>query len=134
MSEPSTTAISVMVIVIVLCLIFLIAATTIASRRPYFRHRRREPMPAGVRGGRHVAVGGRSVMPHRTAPVLPLQTPQAQVDAQEESWEEVAADQASGQAEVPAGAVPQARLRQGSVPVPRKDEEPAAQTVQEKRD
>jgi len=56
-----------MSVVVVLCLAFWLTAVMVAARQPGFSRVRSEKMPTGVRGGRHVAVGGRSVGPTRTA-------------------------------------------------------------------
>jgi hypothetical protein len=64
------TSIAVMVgvsVVIMICLVVQLGVIALAARRPYFQHPRREAMPTGVRGGRHIAVGGRSVAPNRYA-------------------------------------------------------------------
>jgi hypothetical protein len=55
--------------VVLICLAFWLTAIMLAARRPGFAHVRPEKMHAGVRGGRHLATGGRSVSPTRDAPV-----------------------------------------------------------------
>jgi hypothetical protein len=68
--DASGVALAVMSVVVVLCLAFWLTAVMVAARRPGFSRVRPEKMPTGVRGGRHLATGGRSVGPTRTASVM----------------------------------------------------------------
>jgi hypothetical protein len=109
-------------VTILICLAFQLGMTAWAARKPYFENPRREQMPAGVRGGRHVAVGGRSVAPSRYALAIPV--PEA-----EQIAGQVAEQQAAGASwthtppapRVPADAGFPAAARQDApvVPVPR---------------
>jgi hypothetical protein len=80
--NASPTAIAVMCIVIVLCLTTFLTLVMVASRQPSNKHEARVRMPAGVRGGRHVAVGGRSVAPNRDTLALPGQVPRPRTSEQ----------------------------------------------------
>jgi hypothetical protein len=64
----STTAIWVIVIVVVVALAILLILVRYAAEHPGHKLRRRERMRGVVQGGQHIG-GGRSVMPHRDAPV-----------------------------------------------------------------
>jgi hypothetical protein len=66
----TTTGIIVFVVVAVALLAVWLFAVHLSERRPYFRHRKQEPMRGVVQGGQHMG-GGRSVMPTRDAPVPP---------------------------------------------------------------
>lgn len=68
-----------MCIVIVACLAFFLTMVYRASRQPGTKRPTRERMLTGVRGGRHIAVGGRSVAPDRNAPVSVLADAEAAV-------------------------------------------------------
>jgi hypothetical protein len=64
----SLTGIVVLCIVAVVGIIVLIGAVRWAARHPGHNRRKLEPMRGVVQGGQHVG-GGRSVAPHRDAPV-----------------------------------------------------------------
>jgi len=69
--DASAVGIGVMCAVVLVCLAVQLIGLQVAARRPSFRHVRPEQMKTGVHGGRHLAVGGRSVAPTRDAPVMP---------------------------------------------------------------
>jgi hypothetical protein len=64
----SATAIWIMVIVIVVALAAFLLLIRYAAEHPGHKTRRREQLRGMVQGGQHVGAG-RSVMPHRDAPV-----------------------------------------------------------------
>jgi hypothetical protein len=66
----STTAIWAIVVVAVVALAVYLLLVRHAAEHPGHKTRRRERMRGVVQGGQHVG-GGRSVMPHRDAPVPP---------------------------------------------------------------
>ena len=66
----STGQIVAIVIVAVCSLCFMLIAVNLAARQPGAGRGRHERMEAGVRGGRHIAVGGRSVAPSRETSVI----------------------------------------------------------------
>lgn len=85
--DASPTAIAVMCIVIVLCLAAFLMLVMVAGRQSPTEHRAKIRMPAGVRGGRHVAVGGRSVAPNRDTLELPEPVPRPRTAAEEPAAE-----------------------------------------------
>jgi hypothetical protein len=64
----TTIGIWVIVVVVVLGLVVWLGMVALAARRPHQEHPQREPLRGVVQGGQHVG-GGRSVAPHRDAPV-----------------------------------------------------------------
>jgi hypothetical protein len=64
----TTTGIVVIVVVVVVALAAWLGLVTRAAQHPQQDHPRREPLRGLVQGGQHVG-GGRSVAPHRDAPV-----------------------------------------------------------------
>jgi hypothetical protein len=64
----SAIGIGAIVAVVMVSLIVFIGAVVLAARRPQQEHPKREPLRGLVQGGQHVG-GGRSVAPHRDAPV-----------------------------------------------------------------
>jgi hypothetical protein len=64
----NATMIWVIVVVVVVALAAWLILVRYATRHPGHKLRRRERMRGTVQGGQHVG-GGRSVMPHRDAPV-----------------------------------------------------------------
>jgi hypothetical protein len=64
----SLTGIIVIVVVVVAALALMLALIARAARRPQQEHPQHDPMRGLVQGGQHVG-GGRSVAPHRDAPV-----------------------------------------------------------------
>lgn len=64
----TTTGIWVLVVVIVVSLVIWLIAVRWAAGHPGHKRRHLEHMRGVVQGGQHVG-GGRSVMPHRDAPV-----------------------------------------------------------------
>jgi hypothetical protein len=64
----SAIAIGAIVAVTVVSLAFFLGSVVLAARRPQQEHPKREPLRGLVQGGQHVG-GGRSVAPHRDAPV-----------------------------------------------------------------
>lgn len=64
----STIGILVIVVVVVVALAAWLGLVARASRHPRQEHSRREQLRGLVQGGQHVG-GGRSVAPHRDAPV-----------------------------------------------------------------
>jgi hypothetical protein len=64
----TTTGIVIMCVVIVVALLAFLGVVARAARHPAGKERQMEPMRGLVQGGQHVG-GGRSVMPHRDAPV-----------------------------------------------------------------
>jgi hypothetical protein len=66
----SATVLGIMCAVIVVALVFWLIMVRNAANHPGQKRRRKEPMRGVVQGGQHVG-GGRSVAPHRDAPVPP---------------------------------------------------------------
>jgi hypothetical protein len=64
----TTTGILVIVVVVVVALLVWLGLVARAARRPQQEHPQRDPLRGLVQGGQHVG-GGRSVAPHRDAPV-----------------------------------------------------------------
>jgi hypothetical protein len=64
----STTGIIVIVVIVVLGLALWLGLVARAARHPQQEHPQHDPMRGLVQGGQHVG-GGRSVAPHRDAPV-----------------------------------------------------------------
>lgn len=64
----STTAIWAIIVVAVVALAIMLVMIRYAARHQAHKTRRREQMRGVVQGGQHVG-GGRSVAPHRDAPV-----------------------------------------------------------------
>jgi hypothetical protein len=100
-----------MSVVVVLCLAFWLTAVMVAARQPGFSRVRSEKMPTGVHGGRHLAVGGRSVGPTRTALVAAATSDLQPAPASD--------------AQVAGGAVPESAAT--AVPRPRTDRARAAE-------
>jgi hypothetical protein len=69
--NASPTGIVVLCIVAVLCMAFYLTAVLLAARQPGSGNARPENMATGVHGGRHLAVGGRSVAPNRDTLAIP---------------------------------------------------------------
>lgn len=63
-----TIGILVIVVVVVVALVAWLALVARAARHPGQEHPQRDPLRGLVQGGQHVG-GGRSVAPHRDAPV-----------------------------------------------------------------
>jgi hypothetical protein len=66
----TTTGILIIVVVVVVSLAVFLGSVALAARHPQQEHPKREPLRGLVQGGHHVG-GGRSVAPHRDAPVPP---------------------------------------------------------------
>jgi hypothetical protein len=64
----STIGIGFIVVIVLAGLILWLAMVARAARHPHQEHPQRDPLHGIVQGGQHVG-GGRSVAPHRTAPV-----------------------------------------------------------------
>lgn len=64
----STVGIWIIVVVVTVSLAVWIALVARASKHPHQEHPQRGPLSGLVQGGQHVG-GGRSVAPHRDAPV-----------------------------------------------------------------
>jgi hypothetical protein len=65
----------IMCAVIVIALAIWLTTVGLAARRPYFRHPHPDTRRGRVQGGTHTG-GGRSVAPHRDAPVTPGENPE----------------------------------------------------------
>jgi hypothetical protein len=64
-----------MCVVIVVALAAGITGIVLAARNPFWRHPAHDARRGRVQGGTHVG-GGRSVAPHRDAPVIPDENPE----------------------------------------------------------
>ena len=64
----TTIGILVIIVVVVVVLVAWLGLVARAARHPGQEHPRRDPLRGLVQGGQHVG-GGRSVAPHRDAPV-----------------------------------------------------------------
>jgi hypothetical protein len=71
----SATVIWIIVVVCAVALIVLVAAPLLADRRPYSSKPGIERRRGRVQGGTHTG-GGRSVAPHRDAPVIEGENPE----------------------------------------------------------
>jgi hypothetical protein len=86
----SPTGLWVSCVVIVVSLGAWIGAVMLAARTPHAKHRNLPRMQSPVLGGVHEAEGGRSVAPHRDAPVVVPQLPgQRQPDRDQLDWRQL---------------------------------------------
>jgi hypothetical protein len=107
--NASPTGIVVLCIVAVLCMAFYLTAVLLAARQPGSGNARPENMATGVHGGRHLAVGGRSVAPNRDTLAIP--TAETAETAESGETAEVPQPRAAGQpATVPATPQPEAAV------------------------